>query len=163
MKENKPGRINPEVKSRYIYVRTSGLIDKAKRQKQIEKDLAYLDQLFPKDKKKASAKQKEVSVEAIAQETQKPEDILKELETAPVQEEVQKKVIDKIAIKKKSPEQKTILNSSKSNQWVRSLKNNKQKSPSDELKNYQTGDSSELITPLLTFASFIYFFYVLYI
>ncbi|PCJ17192.1 MAG: hypothetical protein COB02_14185 [Candidatus Cloacimonadota bacterium] len=131
---------------------------KIKRQKQIEKDLAYLDQLFPNDKKITTS-----NVDT-ANSIQQKASILEISIPEPTEEAVIKiKKIDRIPIKKKAQEQNTVLNTSKSNQWVNSLKNTKQKSPSEELKNYHTGDSSELITPLLTFASFIYFFYVLYI
>lgn len=139
---------------------------KAKRQKQIEKDLAYLDQLFPKDEKVQHTKQ---TIKKVVEETIEPlreeNPMVAETEVvAKVEEtEVQVKKPKKIAINRKEEEQSHTLNQRKSNQWVNSLKTSKQKSPSDELKKYHTGDSSELITPLLTFASFIYFFYVLYI
>ncbi|MCO4781063.1 MAG: zinc ribbon domain-containing protein [Candidatus Cloacimonetes bacterium] len=143
---------------------------KAKRQKQIEKDLAYLDQLFPKDKtiehtksavKKIAIQPKEVieeKVEEVVVETKKPVEQVEAVEKASPSFKP-----TKIAINRKEASENTVLSQQKSNQWVSSLKSSKQKSPSDELKKYHTGDSSELITPLLTFASFIYFFYVLYI
>jgi hypothetical protein len=139
---------------------------KAKRQKQIEKDLAYLDQLFPKDEKVQHTKKavKQIVAETFA--TSQEEAVA--LENPIVQPDVVEKATlakkpKKIAINRKEDVENKILNQQKSNQWVRSLKSSKQNSPSDELKKYHTGDSTELITPLLTFASFIYFFYVLYI
>lgn len=47
--------------------------------------------------------------------------------------------------------------------WLQMIQGVRQRTPSEQLKGYEHGDSSEFITPFLTLAAFIYFCYVLYI
>jgi hypothetical protein len=138
------------------------------RRQQIQEDLAYLDELLPREeelqksrsitqKPKGEAKnQAPTGNETISS----PETIKPKIESpAPIS------TVDfesPLELKPSSmlPTSKTKL---ETNTWLQTIRHKRQSSPSEQLQNYQHGDSSEFITPFLTVAALVYFCYVLYI
>ncbi len=133
------------------------------RRQQIQEDLAYLDELLPREEeaqktKAISQKQVQVPTKVAVKPPVKPtepEVFKQETKPSPIPEEFSEPVTPSLL-----PSSKTRL---ETQGWLQTIRLKRQSSPSEQLQNYQHGDSSEFITPFLTVAALVYFCYVLYI
>ena len=154
------------------------------RKKKVQEDLAYLDQILPFEHESncdnlngaTGSEIKKVKDTASVSPPSIPSSV-----SAGVQLEEQK-MAAKIEIRKAlekdtsntlnqdvniAPAGEAVLVDSpraiQTQGWLQMVQGVRQRTPSEQLKGYEHGDSSEFITPFLTLAAFLYFCYVLYI
>ena len=148
------------------------------RKRKVQEDLAYLDKILPVASVEEAVPSKPPA--EVKVETPKEQALTPSVETIVQPVAIAAKVeIPQVPRVSRPPEPvemnheismdapgEAVLDPSRSLQshsWLQMVQGARQRTPSEQLKGYEHGDSSEFITPFLTLAAFLYFCYVLYV